>query len=163
MFAWLVHGVGFPDLAILFARVLLGLFYVLARFRWIYDPSRPDQPWLNRGRHEHLIGKMAECHYPPNRYLAGALALTEISAGLGVLFGAATVLAAIGLVVVTTFATLCTAKAKVLEQHPVDWIDDISDYLWRVEIWVLIVAITIILHGPGAYSIDALLMPVLGM
>ena len=155
---WLFLGVGLHDVAILLERVLLGLFYVLARFRWIYDPSRPQEPWFNHERHEHLVWKMGDCHYPANRYLAGFVALTELSAGIGVLTGTLTVLAALGLVVVTTFATMCTARTKVMEQHPVDNIEVVSDYLWRVEIWVLILALNLVFTGAGAISVDALLV-----
>lgn len=40
------------DGMILIIRLCLGLFFVLARFRYFYDPSRPDNRWFNKARHE---------------------------------------------------------------------------------------------------------------
>jgi uncharacterized membrane protein YphA (DoxX/SURF4 family) len=154
---WMITGVGSMDLVVLMERLLLGAFYFLARFRWVYDPSRPENRWFNRQRHEHLIWKLGSCHYPANRYLAGVVALTEISGGLGVAFGLLTVPAAFGLCLTTLFATCCTATAKILEQNPVDAIDWVSDYLWRVEFLYLVIALNIMLSGPGYFSLDHLI------
>lgn len=146
------------DFAILLARLLLGGFFFLARFRYFFDPSRPDDPWCNGLRHRSLCNKMGHCGYTkfPDA-MASLVAAVEVLGGMLVIIGWLTVPAAAGLLVVTLFATACTWKDKIYEQHPVDAVDCVSCYLWRVEGLYIGMALMIILAGPGAYSLDALL------
>lgn len=147
-----------PDLTLLILRLILGVFFVLARFRWFYDPSQPvGARFLNIARHKHLAWKLCTCGYGLHPVLAGFVASVEVLAGLGVTMGLLTPLSTLGLMSVLTFATLCTAKTKVMEQHPVDDIDCVSCYLWRVEGVYLAIALAILLGGPGKYSLDYLL------
>ena len=60
-----------PDVALFLVRGILGAFFVLARFRWFYDPSRPEH-WFNCGRHDHLAWKLCTCGYGRNVYLVTA-------------------------------------------------------------------------------------------
>lgn len=143
------------DLTMLVLRLLIGVFFVLARFRWFYDPSRPDNPWFNKARHEHLRWKMCYCGYP--KWFAPFVATAEVSAGLGVIVGLLTPLAAAGLLTITIVATLCTAKEKVCEQNPADKLDYVSCYLWRVEGLYIAIAALIVLNGGGRWSLDHLL------
>jgi uncharacterized membrane protein YphA (DoxX/SURF4 family) len=144
------------DVVALADRVALGGFFILARFRWVYDPSRPQDAWFNTERHKHLVWKLCTCHYPANPQLAAFVAMTELAAGAGVLFGLLTNLAALGLLGTLVFATACTARAKVLEQGPVDVLDVVCDYLWRVEGLYILLAASVFLMGGGAYSLDAI-------
>lgn len=149
----LLNGTASADYAALLARIALGGFYVLARFRYFYDPSRPDAA-LNRARREGLARKVEYCGYCPA--FAPVVAGVEVLAGLGVLFGALTLLSALGLLIVTLFATCCTAREKVYAQHPVDGADVVCAYLWRVEGLYIVLAAIVLALGPGAFSIDAL-------
>jgi hypothetical protein len=45
----------------------------------------------------------------------------------------------------------------VMEQNPVDQVDCVSCYMWRVEGCYIASTLGILLEGPGAYSLDALL------
>jgi uncharacterized membrane protein YphA (DoxX/SURF4 family) len=71
--------------------------------------------------------------------------------------GLFTIPAALVLLVILLVATRCTAYQKVMEQNPVDRIDCVACYLWRVEGLYIGLAIIILLAGPGAYSIDYLI------
>lgn len=143
------------DVALLILRLMLGGFFVFARFRWIYDPSRPDAPWFNPARRHHLEEKLCSCGYSRHPYLSGFVALTEIFGGLGVIVGLLTPLALLGLLGVLACATRCTAYAKVCEQNPVDCWDCVSCYLWRVEGIYIAVTLALLLLGPGNLSLDA--------
>lgn len=149
------------NIALLLLRVVLGLFFVIYRFRWIYDPTSKTSPWLNSIRHQHLEAKLCSCGWGMHPALAGFVALVEISAGLGVMFGLLTQAAAFGLMTILIVATSCTAKAKIKVQNggkgPEDRIDVVSCYLWTVEPIYILIAFVILLLGPGSYSLDALI------
>lgn len=177
--AFLFTGVGFGDVALLLQRVALGAFFFLARFRWVYDPSRAwiagyaanGEPlrgdnanatgraaWFAPYRVNHLTWKLCSCGYGKHPVLAGFVALVEISAGLALVVGLLTPLAALGLLGTLGFATYCTAKDKVAKQGPVDKIDCVSCYLWTVEPLYIVLAVSAIINGAGAYSLDALIV-----
>jgi uncharacterized membrane protein YphA (DoxX/SURF4 family) len=178
----LLAGTGSPDLALLALRFILGGFFVLARFRWVYDPcratldvAREGEPhrikegepnpygwhggrWFNAYRHQHLTWKLCSCGWGSHPCLAGFVALVEIFGGAAVVVGLLVPLASFGLLVLTLFATLCTARAKVARQEPVDGIDCASCYLWLVEPHLIIGAMVLMLCGAGRFSVDALLL-----
>jgi len=156
--AFLNHGLfGATDFALLIARATLGTFFILARFRWIFDPSRPEDMWFNKARRDHLIWKLCTCGYYNHPVLAGFVALVEIFGGLAVLFGLLAPLAAMGLLSVLCFATYCTAREKVTRQSPVDTVDYASCYLWTVEPLYMMLCVVVITCGAGAYSFDHVL------
>jgi uncharacterized membrane protein YphA (DoxX/SURF4 family) len=150
----LLTGPGYHDLGILVLRIILGTFFILARFRWLYDPSRPQQPWLNAGRHEHFIKRLCTCGYGGHPYLCAFVAMTEILAGGAIIVGLLTELALMGLMSVLLFATWCTAWEKICAQNPVDKVDCISCYLWRVEGVYIAICAVLLLNGPGLFSLD---------
>jgi uncharacterized membrane protein YphA (DoxX/SURF4 family) len=154
-----LSGADALNIALLLNRVSLGLFFVLARFRFFFDPSKPPgQRWCNPERHKSLTHKMDYCglkHWPYG--WAWTTAIVEIAAGAGVILGLLTPLAGLGLFVLLLVATRCTAISKVKEQNPVDAIDCVSCYLWRVEGLYIIQAMIVLLAGPGTYSLDALI------
>jgi uncharacterized membrane protein YphA (DoxX/SURF4 family) len=144
------------DIASLLARGLLGGFFVLARFRFFYDPSKSPNCWCNGTRRESLTHKMAYCGLK-NRPQAWAwfTASAEVLGGLALIAGLFTYAAAIGILLLLLVATHCTARTKVAEQNPVDKLDCVACYLWRVEGLYIGLAVLILLLGPGAYSLDA--------
>lgn len=159
----MLAGLNYPDFASLLLRVILGAFFVLARFRWVYDPSRPEQPWFNCQRHQHLRWKLCTCGYSTNIGLACLVASIEILAGCAVVVGLLSTLATAGLFGVLLFATICTASGKIAEQNPVDCVDKVSCYLWRVEGVYITIALVLLLTGPGKFSLDYLLATIGGM
>lgn len=155
---FLIFGAEATDIALLIARLLLGVFFVLARFRFFWDPSRPIMPWLNIVRQESFINKLAYCGCKKRaKQWAWCAAAIEVAAGFGLIFGLLTWLSALGLLVVLLVATRCTWRQKVYEQHPVDKADVVCAYLWRVEGLYIGLAVMILLAGPGKYSLDYLL------
>lgn len=153
----LTQGLGSSDLGALLLRGTVGAFFVLARFRWVYDPSRPEHPWCNPARHRRLTERLCTCGYGWHPALAAIVAVIEIAAGLGVVLGAFTWLSALALAGITAFATFCTAKKKTLKQQPIDSIDCVSCYLWVVEPHLLVASIVLVLTGGGFWSVDTLI------
>lgn len=113
----------------------VALFFVLARFRFFYDPSKPrGLRWFNQARHESLAQKMVYCgfrNWPVS--LAWFVASVEIVGALMLLIPPVRFFGALLLLGILVVATRCTAKKKVMEQHPVDYLDIVCSYLWRVE------------------------------
>lgn len=152
-------GIGGTDAASLLARATLGGFYVLARFRSFYDPSKPKGcRAFNSARFNSLQRKLCSCGFTQNLVVwAWITASVEVFCGLGLLAGLLTTFAALGLLILTLRATMCTAAIKVREQNPVDRIDCVACYLWRVEGIYIALALMILLLGPGRFSLDRLL------
>lgn len=150
----LLNGVGSSDTMLLLARCYLGAFMVLARFRWFYDPSRPEEPWFNTARRVSLHKTVSACGFT-HPALAALVALVEVLAGLALIVGLLTVPAAFGLLVICVVATWCRGAEKVAKQNPVDAIDWYSCYLWTPEPGYILAALTIIVFGPGAISLDS--------
>lgn len=139
------------SVSLLALRAALGGFYVLARFRYFYDPSRPADPVLNKQRRESMARKMGYCHYPA--WLAPIVAGSEVLAGLGVISGVLFTLSCAGLLLITIFATRCTWREKILEQSPCDCIDWLACYLWRVEGLYILLAAVLLVEGAGSYAL----------
>lgn len=79
----------------------------------------------------------------------------EVGLGLLLVLGFMTIPATLGLLAILICATLCTAVQKVQEQKPVDDIDCVSCYLWRVEGVYIVIAFALLCMGPGTWSVDA--------
>jgi uncharacterized membrane protein YphA (DoxX/SURF4 family) len=154
----MTSGLVSHDWGALIVRLILGGFFILARFRFFWDPSNPEHCFLNPIRHASLTAKMCHCGVKGNPlFWAWFTAIVEVFGGLSVATGLLTYLGALGLIAITIRGTMCTAKAKVMEQKPVDLVDCVSCYLWRVEgIYIAMAALVFIL-GPGKYSLDSLI------
>lgn len=146
-------------LALFLARFVLGFFFVSYRFRWFYDPTPKDGGGAicNVHRHLSLRKKLCQCGWGMSPALAAFVAVAEIAAGLGVMFGLLTGISAFGLLIILLVATLCTAKEKTLRQNPVDGIDVVNCYLWNPEPVYIVLAVVVLSLGPGSFSLDALL------
>lgn len=142
------------DFALLLARVVLGSFFVIYRFRWIWDPSMVPHV-CNVDRHAKLRKKLCSCGWPV--WLAPYVALGEISAGLGLIFGFLTYASAAGILLILIVATMCTAREKTMRQNPVDSIDVVSCYLWNPEPVYITLAVVVLAFGSGRFSLDHLI------
>lgn len=148
---------GMVDIAMLLARFTLGFFFISYRFRWFFDPTPQDGVRLcSPFRHENLIKKMVSCGFPPWKSLASFVAIVELFAGFGIMFGFLTTISAIGLVVILLVATSCTAREKTLKQKPIDTIDVVNCYFWNPEPVYITLALVVLLVGPGNISLDYL-------
>lgn len=159
----IVTGLGFQDLGLLLIRVTTGAFFLIYRFRWVFDPSAVDKCWLSPTRHIRLRNRLCSCGYTDHPSLAAAVAVIEILGGLGLIFGLLSVLSALGLFIVLVFANLCTPKEEIPLMKPVDKVDYVRCYLHLAEPLYLAMAFLIIVAGPGKYSLDYLLLSLWGL
>lgn len=151
----LLHGgLGYSDLGLFLNRFILGLFFVIYRFRWIYDPSDKECSWFSPRRRYRLMNRLCTCGYTDNAVLAGTVAMVEILAGLALMAGFLTIPAAGGIIAVMIFANCCTPKEEIPLMNPVDKIDWVACYLRLVEPLYLFMALLVVLMGPGRWSID---------
>lgn len=145
-------------IALFLARFTLGFFFVSYRFRWVFDPTPPDefedQKWCNPYRHWRLRQKLHECGWSMSPWLAGTVAVGELLAGLGLMFGLLTTASALGLLLILLVATACTAREKTLRQKPIDVIDTVNCYFWNPEPVYIVLAIVVAVFGPGWFSLD---------
>lgn len=144
-------------LVLFIARFVLGFFFVSYRFRWFWDPTPQDGVAVcSPFRHLNLRRKLCHCGWGMNPTFAAFVAVAELLAGLGVIFGVLTTLSAAGLLAILLVATLCTAKEKTLRQNPVDRIDIVNCYLWNPEPVYIVLALVVLVLGPGWFSLDTL-------
>jgi len=148
------------DLFLLANRLALGGFFILARFRWVYDPSKQDR-WFNLQRHDSLCRKLDQCGFGNSWALSAVVALGEILGGASLIVGLLTVPAALGLAVVLLCAIITNSHLKVVAQGPVDRIHCVECFLWTPEGWMLLSATMLVVMGPGALSLDATLWSLL--
>lgn len=148
----------FQDVALFAARFLIGFFFVSYRFRWIWDPAS-DPHFCNVSRQAKLAAKLCSCGWSPR--LAPAVAIGEITAGLGLISGTLTYLSALGMLLILVVATICTAKEKTLRQNPIDKIDVVNCYLWNPEPVYIVLTLVVLAFGPGTFAVDTLLKALL--
>jgi uncharacterized membrane protein YphA (DoxX/SURF4 family) len=144
------------DLFLLMLRLTLGGFFVLARFRWVYDPSRAPR-WFNPQRHRSLRNKLGECGFGDSKALGATVALGELGAGVALIVGLMVAPAALGLTVILVMACATNSHRKIAAQNPVDHIARVESFLWTPEPLYLLMGAILVALGPGAYSLDALL------
>lgn len=158
---FLLTGAGGADLVLFVIREVLGWFFVLARFRYVYDPSRPEDAWFNAGRHANFKKKLGICGWPESTPLAHFVAIAEILGGVALIIGFLTPIAALGLLIISLFALKCSWRDKTYKQNPVDGIHVAECFLWTPEPHYVVLATIIFAAGAGAFSVDGLILSLL--
>jgi uncharacterized membrane protein YphA (DoxX/SURF4 family) len=175
VFHLLNSGLDLTDIALFINRVILGGFFILARFRFFYDPSKPgregvwgydlhwrfitttpSQRWFNADRRKSLHNKLSYCGFKHPAWV-WVVAITEVGAGILLISGLFTALAGLCLLVLTLRASVCTARTKVFEQNPCDPLDVCACYLWRVEGLYIVMSAVCVLAGPGSFALSEVL------
>ena len=147
------------DFVLLTARIILGGFFVVDRFRWFWDPQHTGSArhLLNEARREHLRAKIEQITGLRSMLWSVVVAVVEFFGGLALIFGLLTPLAAAGILVILIIASRGNFHEKVIvRQKPVDKIDVLSCYFWTVEPLYIWMAAMIVILGAGAISLDHL-------
>jgi len=141
----LVHGVGFGDAALLATRLSVGGFFVVSGAHKLFNPTR------RKDLRETFAADGVT--FAPMMYL---VPLGELLGGLGVAFGALTILAVIGLAALNIGAAVIDGRKRIPSMRPLDPADRLDDVLYLPEVLYVICLLAVLSFGPGAYSLDAL-------
>lgn len=142
---FLMHGAASPDAALLTCRVAVGGFFAISGAHKLFHPARRAT----------LRETLFSDHVPlvPFMHL---IPLGELFGGLGVMFGALTVIAAAGLLALCVGACLLDGLKRIPAMHPLNAADWVDDVLYLPEVLYAVILAALIALGPGAYSMDAL-------
>ena len=143
--ALLAHGVGFGDATLLATRLAVGGFFVVSGVHKLFNPTR------RQDLHATLAADGVT--YAPMMYL---VPLAELFGGLGVGFGALTIVAAAGLVMLCIGAIALDGSKRIPAMKPLDPLDRVDDVLYLPEVLYVVCLLAPISFGPGAYSLDRL-------
>jgi putative oxidoreductase len=141
----LVHGVGFGDATLLAIRASVGGFFVVSGTHKLFRPAR------RQSLRETFAADGVT--FVPMMYI---VPLSELLGGLGVAFGALTILAAAGLAALSIGAFALDGLKRIPAMHPLDPADRAGDVLYLPEVLYVVCLLTVLSFGPGAYSLDAL-------
>jgi putative oxidoreductase len=143
--AILVHGLGTADVASAVLRVTLGAFFTISGYHKLFNPDRRAS-----------LAENLKSDGVYSRAAMWAVPLGELLGGLGVLFGALTLLAAFGLIAICVGVLVLEGPGRVRELKPLDPADVVDDWLYLPETLYIVMLVVLILIGPGAWSVDAL-------
>jgi putative oxidoreductase len=149
---WL-NGVGGFAIAYTLLRVAVGGFFASSGWHKLFNPHRKQ-----------MVGKvMVEDGIPFPSFCAVFVPVVELLAGLGVMLGALTTLAALGLLVVSLVATCTDALWRLPDRHPLDPVDWFAKAIYLPEVLLVLILLAIWMGGPGAYSLDHIAAHVAGL
>lgn len=140
----LTQGLNAPDLALLTERLALGAFFTISGFHKTF----------NQDRRESLRDTFSKdgVTSPLFMYLIPG---GELLGGLGLLVGFLTLPAAMGLALICGGASLLDGSKRICAfGHPIDRADFFADVLYLPEVLYALIMVTIMLTGPGMYSLD---------
>lgn len=140
----LTQGLNAPDIALLSERIALGAFFSISGFHKAFNHERREtlrQTFMQDG-----------VTSPAFMYLIPA---GELFGGLGILVGFLTVPAALGLALICGGASLLDGSKRICAfGRPIDRADFFDDILYLPEVLYALIMVTIMLTGPGVYSLD---------
>lgn len=145
------HGVGAVDVALMADRALVGTFFAISGAHKLFVPEY----------HKSVADLMRSLHIPFPRFNEWWVPLVEFSAGLGLLVGLLTPLAAAGLLTICIVACCTDGPRRVRDmeegsdgmQDPSEVVDDV---LYLPEAMYAVLLAILVLAGPGRYSLDNL-------
>lgn len=141
----LLHGFQASDSALLAARAAVGGFFVVSGWHKAFHPQRRQtlkETFIADG-----------CYHPA---LMVVIPAGELLGGLGVAFGALTVPAAFGLILICAGACFLDGFKRIPGFKPLDPADFAADVLYLPEVLYVALLGFLIAMGPGSYSLDAL-------
>lgn len=141
------NGALAPDVALTLARVTVGVFFAISGWHKLF----------NAGRHAALVQTLKKDHVPAVRFNEWWVPGWELAAGTLLAIGAFSVMSAAILLAICCVATCVECMDRIREYQPIDAADWLDDFLYLPEVLHGIILLALILAGPTAYSVDALL------
>lgn len=142
----LSHGANVPDVALATSRVALGAFFSISGYHKLFNPTR----------HATIRATLAACGVPFVPVMCWFVPSVEFSAGLALVPGILTPLAALGLIAICLVATVTDGLKRIRDWRPIDRADYADDVLYLPEVLYLVMLLTLVLCGAGRFSIDAI-------
>ena len=144
-------GIGGDDIAVTGLRVLIGAFFVISGYHKLFNPAR----------HATLRQTLVACKIPFVPVFEWLVPAIEFAAGLALVVGFMTPLAAAGLLAICLVAVATDGLKRVKAMKPIDPADAIDDMLYLPEsLYVLILAFFVFV-GSGPFSYDAAIVNML--
>lgn len=131
------------DGAITLIRVSLGSFFALSGWHKLFNAQR---------HHEFVATLMANGVY--NHFTEWAVCGVEFSGGCALILGLLTPLASFGLLVIILTAIWTDGASRLAQLKPIDKGDAVCCFLYLPEVMYAIMLMSLILSGPGAFSVD---------
>ena len=147
----LTHGLQAPEAALTLNRLVLGTFFAISGYHKLF----------NTARHATLVQTLTEDGVPALRVMQWVVPGVEFSAGLALLAGFLSALAAFGLFVVCVAAFSLDAINRVQAWQPIDRADWVGDVLYLPEALYCLGLVIVMLAGPGPWTLDTLIAPLL--
>ena len=134
-----------PELALALNRMMLGVFFAISGYLKLF----------NAGRHATLTRTLQDAGVPAVRLMQWLVPGVEFSAGVALIVGLLSALAAFGLFVICLFAFRLDAVKRIEGWRPINRADWIGDVLYLPEALYCVGLIVVLLGGPGRWSLDA--------
>src|SRR5580704_2699461 len=147
LFLTLTQGAQAPYAALTLNRVALGVFFAISGYHKLFNASR--HATLTRTLQDDGVHAV-----PIMRWLLPSI---EFGGGWALLVGLLSVLAAFGLFVVCAGAFALDAVKRIRAWQPLDRADWLGDLLYIPEALYSIGLTVVMLAGPGAWSLDAII------
>src|ERR1700675_3122078 len=148
----LFHGVGWTDIALTLNRIAVGMFFMFSGYHKLFNPER-HRAFADelKGLGVHAVGF--------NQWWVPTV---EFTAGCAVVIGFLAPLAALGLLVLILVAIATSGPQRINAYKPIDRADRIDDWLYLPETLYAVMLIMVISAGAGPYSLDALVLGLIG-
>jgi putative oxidoreductase len=146
--SFLALGAQAPDLALTLNRVALGVFFAISGYLKLFNVTR----------HATLTRTLEGSGVRAVRVMQWLVPGVEFSAGLALIVGFLSALAAFGVFVICLFAFKLDALKRIDSWMPINRFDRIGDVLYLPEVLYCIGLLVVMLGGPGPWSVDAALI-----
>lgn len=148
----LFKGIGGADIALTLNRIAVGLFFMFSGYHKLF----------NAERHRALADQLKELGVHAVGFNQWWVPAVEFSAGAAVVVGFLAPLAALGLLVIIAVALVTTGPQRISAYKPIDRADRIDDWLYVPETLYAFMLLVVVSIGAGPYSLDALILRLLG-
>jgi putative oxidoreductase len=148
---FITQGAQAPIAALALNRVALGTFFAISGYHKLFKASR----------HAALTRTLQDDGVHAVPILQWLLPGAEFAGGSALIVGFLTVLAALGLFVISVGAIAFDAVKRIRAWQPLDRADWLGDLLYIPEALYCIGLTVVILAGPGPWSLDAIVAALL--
>jgi uncharacterized membrane protein YphA (DoxX/SURF4 family) len=148
----LFDGIGWTDIAFTLNRIAVGLFFMFSGYHKLF----------NAERHRVFADELRSLHVHAVGINQWWVPLVEFSAGTAVVIGLVAPLAALGLLFIILVANATSGRERIKAYKPIDRADGIDDWLYLPETLYAFMLILIISAGAGPYSLDAVILNLIG-